>query len=398
MKAVIAGAGIGGLTAALCLLQQGADVTLYEQASALEDVGAGLQLSPNGCKVMRALGLLADIEAEAVRPERIEMRFGQSGAMIFTIPLADEAVLRWGAPYLHIHRADLVTVLRNALTRQSSDALRLGRAVTAYAQDEAGLTIALSDGSRIAAEMLIGADGIRSGIRTQMLGEEAPRFTGCMAWRAVVPMQQLGAMAPPRTACVWVGEGKHAVTYHLRRGALANFVGVVERADWRQESWTEEGTREEALRDFDGWHPVIRTLIKEAPRLFRWALFDRDTLPRWTDGRVALLGDACHPMLPFMAQGAVMAIEDAWVLAQSVRQNANAAEGLHAYERARKTRTSAVQAAARANAGIFHRRTVLGKLATYGPMWLGARLAPAMVHARQDWLYGIDVVTSAARG
>jgi salicylate hydroxylase len=207
-----------------------------------------------------------------------------------------------------------------------------------------------------------------------------------------VPVDALGVAPPPPSACVWVGRGKHAVTYRLRRGELANFVGVVERDGWRGESWVEQGTREEAARDFVGWHPAVTGIIDAASAHFRYALFDRDPLSRWTDGRVALLGDACHPMLPFMAQGAAMAIEDAWVLAAKLAvQRDDPAAALKAYEQARLRRTSHVQRAARANTGIFHRSTFLGQSLTYGPMWLAAKLMPMAVHARQDWIYGADV-------
>ena len=395
MRVLIAGGGIGGVTAALALLRHGFDVAVFEQASTLAEVGAGIQISPNGARVLYALDLLAQVEQVAFKPERIEMRFGRSGRKVFTIPLAAEAVRRWGAPYLHVHRADLLDVLVAELRTKSPSAIRTDARIERYVTTDNLVEVQLAGGERIVGDVLIGADGIKSAIREQILGAESPRFTGCVAWRAVVPTAALGSLAPPPAACVWVGEGKHAVTYLLRRGELANFVGVVERDDWRHESWTEKGACEDALRDFAGWHPVVRALIENAGDLFRWALFDRDPLQRWTESRVALLGDACHPMLPFMAQGATMAMEDAWVLAAKLKAHADPVAALAAYERARKDRTAKVQRAARANAGIFHRRTVLAKLGTYGPMWLGARLAPSAVHARQDWLYGVDVTANA---
>lgn len=394
MKILIAGGGIGGVTAALALVRHGFDVEVLEQAPLLAEVGAGIQISPNGARVLHGLDLLAQVEQIAFKPERIEMRFGCSGRKVFTIPLAAEAVHRWGAPYLHVHRADLLDVLVAELREKAPGAIRTGAKVESYVATDALVEATLSGGERIVADVLIGADGIKSALREQMLGPEEPRFTGCVAWRAVVPVAALGPNAPPPTACVWVGEGKHAVTYRIRRGELANFVGVVERGDWRHEGWTEKGEPKDAFRDFAGWHPVVTGMIEAAPELYRWALFDRDPLARWTDGRVALLGDACHPMPPFMAQGAAMAIEDAWVLAAKLKTIADPVAALIAYEAARKGRTAKVQMAARGNAGIFHRRSALSKLATYGPMWLGARFAPSIVHARQDWLYGADVTAN----
>ena len=249
----------------------------------------------------------------------------------------------------------------------------------------------LADGRRISGDALIGADGIHSPVREQMLGAEKPIFTGNVAWRAVVPMAALGPHGPRPTACAWMGPGKHCVTYRLRRGTLANFVGVVECDDWTAESWTERGTREEALADFADWHPTITRLLGEADTLYRWALFDRAPLPRWVDGRVALLGDAAHPMLPFMAQGAAMAVEDAWVVAREVMQKTSPARGLEAYQHLRQTHASRVQAGSRANAKTFHKRTRLGQLATYGPMWLAGKFTPMALHKRQDSIYGHDV-------
>jgi salicylate hydroxylase len=226
-----------------------------------------------------------------------------------------------------------------------------------------------------------------------MLGPEAPRFTGNAAWRIVVPIERLGDRAPPPTACVWVGPGRHAVTYRLRGGALANFVGVVEQDGWTSESWTEEGTKEAALADYRGWHPIITQVIEASDHLYRWALYDRDPLPAWTEGRAALLGDACHPMLPFAAQGGVMAIEDAWVLARSLDSATDVAGGLEAYAQSRHARTAKVQKTARANAGLFHHRGLSDRVRAYAPQWWAAKARPTQFHARQDWLYGHDVTT-----
>ena len=391
MKVIISGAGIGGLTAALCFLQQGAKVTVFERAPALGEVGAGIQVPPNAMKVFQALGLddaLADI---AFRPEALEARMGQSGLELFNIPVANAAINRWGAPYLHIHRADYIAVLQEALRGKSPDALHLGAEIVGYQQTANAICAQLADGRLINGDVLIGSDGIHSPIRAAMMGDDKPVFTGNVAWRAVVPMEKLGNLAPRPTACVWMGPGKHCVTYRLRRGELANFVGVVERDDWTIESWNERGTKAEALANFDGWHPTITRILTEAEELYRWALFDRAPLAKWADGRAALMGDAAHPMLPFMAQGAAMAVEDAWTLAQQLALTKNAPRALQNYQSLRLARTSLVQALSRANAKTFHKRTRLNQLATYGPMWLAGKLTPTAIHARQDWLYGHDV-------
>jgi len=257
--------------------------------------------------------------------------------------------------------------------------------------------LTLGDGAEVTGDVLIGVDGIKSTVREKLFGPDAPRFTGNVAWRAVVPIEHLKSHIPNPTACAWMGRGRHAVTYRLRCGELANFVGVVERDDWKNEGWTEKGQLEDALKDFEGWHPTITGLLKsiDPNALFRWALYDRPPLKKWTDGHVALLGDAAHPMLPFMAQGAAMAIEDAWVLAREISQSSRTIDiSLNVYQDLRHARTSKAQVASRANMKTFHQRHRLGQLKTYGPMWLAGKVMPSMVHRRMDWLYGFDVTKS----
>ena len=381
---LIIGAGIGGLTLAHALLKCGLSVRVLEAAEALREVGAGIQIPPNAMKVLRALDLDAAVTARAFRPTAIEARMGQTGRGVFKIPLADYAVERWGAPYLHIHRADYIAALSESLPKEK---IQFGARAAGYTQTERGVSVTLEDGTNIDGSYLIGADGIRSAIREQMLGPDTPEFTGNMAWRTVVSIDRLSELVPNPTACAWFGPGRHAVTYRLgAQGDLVNFVGVVEREDWREEGWSVSGERAEALKDFSGWHPVIQRLIENADTLHRWALFERKPLSRWTDGRVALMGDAAHPMLPFLAQGAAMAVEDAWVLAEVIAGG----QDLSKYQKRRLPRTSKVQAASRANMGLFHKRSRAAQLATYGPMWMAGKLAPNIVHRRMDWLYGYD--------
>ncbi len=393
MRAVIAGGGIGGLNAALCFHKFGWDVTICEQASALGEIGAGIQISPNGMKVLRALDIDKQIEAAGFRPRATQFRLGQSGQPILTASMAGYEAT-FGAPYLHIHRADLIGALQEAVDDRLPGAVKTGAAVTGYGQNENGAWVVLADGSRIAGDIIIGADGIRSTIRAQMIGLDDPDFTGNVAWRAVVPVEKLGRNAPLPVSSAWFGEGKHAVTYLLRGGKLANFVGVVERDDWTNESWTEQGSRADALADFAGWHPTITTLLEQAEDHYRWALFDRAPLDQWVDGRVALLGDACHPMLPFMAQGAVQAIEDGYVLAHHLAQHDGYVAALAAYFDVRNDRTARVQAAARANMDLFHQRTTRGKLTTYGPMWVADKIKPDLAAQKLAWLYGHDVTAA----
>lgn len=392
MKAIIAGGGIGGLTAALCLSRVGWQVEILEQAAEIGEIGAGLQMSPNAMKVLEALGIDQDLEKTGFEPDGIELRMGVSGMALIHAPLGRTARARWGSPYLHIHRADLVSVLASALEVRAPGAVRLGQSVVSYDQDTTGVTAHLSTGEQARGDLLIGADGIHSAVRTTMLGPDNPTFTGNVAWRAVVPVERLGGDIPNPVAGAWMGRGRHAVTYLLRGGTLANFVGVVERDDWTKESWNEPGAHEDALADFAGWHPTITRLIEEADTLYRWALFDRPPLPKWTEGRVALLGDAAHPMLPFMAQGAAMAVEDSWALAAALANSDRIETALDAYRAIRFNRASAVQAGSRANAKTFHQRSLAGRIKTYGPMWLAGRIAPKIGLQQQDAVYGYDIV------
>ena len=279
MKAIISGGGIGGLTAALCFLHHGADVTLLERSPSLEEVGAGIQVPPNAMKVFEVLGLDGVLAENGFRPEAIEARMGLSGTELFTIPLADTAVKRWGVAlspyssrrfYIGFGKSAPCALSRRYSSRHAN--------VTGYAQNADGVTVHMADGSTLHGDVLIGSDGIHSTVREAMLGEEQPVFTGNVAWRTVVPIEKLGALAPRPTACAWMGPGKHCVTYRLRGGTLANLVAVVERDDWTTESWSERGTAAQAMADFADWHPTILKILSEAKELYRWALFDRPPL------------------------------------------------------------------------------------------------------------------------
>jgi len=395
MKAVVSGGGIGGLTVALCLHHVGWEVEVLEKVPDLGEVGAGIQISPNAMKVFEALGLGDVLENRGFRPDAIELRMGLSGMHLIRAKLGDVAQARWGSPYLHIHRADLICVLKAALDERASGSVRLGSDVTSYEQDADSTVAHLATGERVAGDVLIGADGIHSAVRAQMLGQDKPVFTGNVAWRSVVPVERLGSDVPNPVAGAWMGRGKHAVTYLLRGGKLANLVAVVERDDWTEENWMTLGSREDVLQDFADWHPTITRLIEESDALYCWALFDRPPLKTWTDNRVALLGDAAHPMLPFMAQGAAMAIEDAWAIAARLRQNSDIPAALNSYQALRFDRASNVQASSRANAQTFHQRTLAGRLKPYGPMWLAGRIAPGIGLARQDKLYSYDIVNAS---
>ena len=385
---------MGGLTAALAVHSQGFTPHVFEQSMQLEEVGAGLQIGPNGSHVLRALDVLDPIAARSFRPQAAEMRFGPTGRQIFAFPLGAEIEARYGAPYLHIHRADLQQELAAALEQRSPGALHLGKSVVGFDQQASSVSLTFQDGTTISGDVLIGADGIHSNIRTGLFGPATPRFTGNTAWRAIVPVDRVSENLIPPNATVWAGPDGHVVTYYLRGGDLINIVGVRDARDWQEESWTTPGSKQELLKDFAPWCAQIQELLQavDEEACFKWALHDRDPMENWSKGRVTLLGDACHPTLPFLAQGAVMAIEDAYVLARCLAQTPDTPHvAVQAYQAARMKRTARVQLGSRANSRFFHKAGFFSQGLTYGPVWLAGKLAPRFIASQLDWLYGEDV-------
>ncbi|OYX29531.1 MAG: hypothetical protein B7Y99_13020 [Caulobacterales bacterium 32-69-10] len=383
MRIVLAGAGIGGLTAAIALAGR-AEVVVLEQAAALSEVGAGLQLGPNATRVLQRLGLGEGLDAIGFEPEAIVVRDAASGAQMLRQPLGDAARARWGAPYLHVHRSDLQRLLRGRAMQTAE--LRLGARVEGLEQDAGRVSLRLAGGETVKADAVIGCDGLRSVVRAALFGAGRPRFTGMSAWRGTVAADQLPAGLVPPVAAIWTGRGRHFVHYYVRGGALVNFVGVVEGADWTAESWTEQGDKADLARDFAGWPAPVAALIAAVPEAWRWALFDRPPLAAWSRGRATLLGDAAHPMLPSFAQGASQAIEDGEAVARHLLGGADVVAALAAYQDERLARTTRVQALSRRNARLFH----LGQAARV--LFAGeaavARLTGSDGPARFDWLYG----------
>ncbi len=392
-QVIIAGAGLGGLSTALALAQLGVHVVVCEQAESFGEVGAGLQMSPNAMKVLHELGLQEELRHFAFVPQYAAMRDYKTGDYYLKSPLAETAVSQYGAPYWHLHRADLHKVLVLGCQNAGVE-LVLNAKVTHYdetiKQNQVG--VFLKDGREFFADLLVGADGIRSLIREQMFGPETPTFMGQVAWRGIIPVSELSVDIKP-DACVWVGPNRHFVTYYLRGGDYVNFVAVEERNDWRSESWREEGNIEELKRTFADWHPEVSELLNSAKSTFLWALNGRDELPAWHQGRVVLLGDACHPMLPFMAQGAAMAIEDAYVLSKYITQRP-LSDALIKYEEVRKPRATRIQKMSKANAGLYHMHGgVLGKMKLKA-LQAASRFAPDIIQSKLDSVYGHDVTKS----
>jgi len=349
----VVGGGIGGATAMLSLLRAGVDAHLYEQSTELREVGAGIQLSPNATRVLHELGFATDLARVAVRSQAVNQRRWDDGRTLQRTPLADAVEAEFGAPHYQIHRADLLAMLMSAIP---ADRVHLGHRLTAIEQGADEVRAQFADGTRIVVDCLVGADGIHSNLRAELFGADAPRFTGCVCYRGLIPAERVAHLDIPREVQVWMGPDKHVVHYYVQGGALLNFVAVVEQDSWTGESWTDKGDIADALAAFDGWHPQVCSILGAVDETFIWALFDRHPLPQWSQGRCTLLGDACHPMLPFVAQGAAQAIEDGATLAAILRdiQRDGVPSALKQYEHLRLPRTAQVQGQAMGNKTRFH--------------------------------------------
>ena len=342
----IVGAGIGGLAAALALRRAGLRVQVFERASRFTRVGAGLQMAPNVTKALRPLGLLDPLNRVACKPLAWRSYDASSGRLQLELPLGDQIAERYGAPYLHVHRADLHDLLSAAAGK-----VRTGMHAVGLDAGADHVRVTFGDGTQARFDAVIGADGVHSMIRDIVAGSQQPRFSGMVAYRGLVPASDLtGLQVEPVSAKWWAGD-RHLVHYFVSAGRELNFVAPVPASGWDEESWTSSGRVADLLADFGAFPPRVREVLARTGTLMRSALYDREPLPRWTYGRVSLLGDACHPMLPFMAQGAGAAIEDAVVLSRCLRDADPDAvpEALARYEEARRPRTSAIQAGSRGN-------------------------------------------------
>lgn len=392
LHVLIAGGGIGGMATALALLKQGIDVDIYEQAEEFREVGAGVQISPNGNRALDVLGVFQNLRELSCNAEGKVIRLWNTGQSWKLFDLGPEAETRYGYPYLTVFRPDLLKVLTDGVLKIKPNALRLKCKCVNVTQEDGKVTLHFEDGGKATGDALIGADGVHSRIRQALFGESKAQFSGMMAWRGTIPLEKLPSHMTKNVASNWVGPGAHVVTYPLRGGKLMNFVATVTRNDWKVESWSTQGTTEECINDFTGWHEDIHTMIKNAPSLFKWALMGRTPMNSWTKGAVTLLGDACHPTLPYLAQGAVMALEDSVILGRCFGMyNGDINATLTRYEKARID---------------FTRRKVLGALAMTDRFHNAALATEADARAyvdrewsrdavvdRYEWMFTYDVRT-----
>ncbi len=360
---------------------------MLEQADAIAEVGAGLQISPNGLAVLRALGLEHALARNAVRARAVVLRDYADPREVLRLDLARLAP---GQRYFFVHRADLIELLAQAV-REAGVQVRLLQKVESVATGNGERpALHLGNGATVHADLVIGADGLHSRARAALNGADRPNFTGQVAWRAVVP----NVTRMPAEAQVHMGPGRHLVSYPLRGGASVNLVAVQERAAWADEGWSHRDDPDNLRAAFADFTGSARTLLAEVSEVGLWGLFRHPVAPVWHRGGVAILGDAAHPTLPFLAQGANLALEDAWVLADCLAAEADRDQALARYQARRRDRAVRVIGAANGNAWKYHLRSAPLRGAAHLALRLGGRLAPERMVRRFDWLYGHDVTAS----
>lgn len=356
MKVAIIGAGIGGLTLALALHRAGHAFTIHEQSLALREVGAGITLWPNATRLLFGLGLQAALESASVEPVAQKLMHSETGEVLQSFPRAQATRAAYGAPLLQLHRRDLHDMLLAAVEARAPGALRLGDEARQVEATGHGARVHFGNGTQVEAELVVGCDGIRSRVREQVFGHEEPRFTHIIAWRALVPVERLPPRIREEPTGIHSAHGSNFAHYLVRRGALLNYLAFAVVSEWVDEGWRIPARIEDVLERFKDYNAPVRELIAATPpgSLFKWGLFDRNVRERWSEGAVTLLGDAAHPMLPFLGQGAGMVIEDCVVLARALSESGALPEALRRYEAARRDRTGYAMLKSRQHARYYN--------------------------------------------
>ena len=393
-KVVIIGGGIGGLAAALALLKRGIDVEVHEQAGELKEVGAGIQISSNGTRVLYALGLEGALKRVQVLPSGRVLRHWSTGETWNWFDLGATTAQRYGTPHVMLHRGDLHGLLAEAVRAEKPDAVKLGRRCSGIGTQGDHAEVRFESGEAARAAYAIGADGIHSKVRADLFGADRPIFTGTVAWRGLVPMENLPERLQQMQGVNWLGPHGHVLHYPVRRGEIMNFISFVERDDWQIESWVTQGTKDELANDFRGWHGDVHEIIARIETPYKWAMMVRGPMARWSQGRVTLLGDACHPTLPFLGQGGVMAIEDGYIVAACLAKHFDdPAAAFARYEDIRRERTATVVRKSHEN-----RKSAFSP-ALDDPGAVAVEVArewqQERVRERMEWLYAYDATALA---
>ena len=393
MKVIIVGAGIGGSTLALSLAHLGVDCTLIEQAPALTTVGAGIQLSPNGVRVLEQLGLGEQLKHFCTEPDFHKYSVWDTGEIVLKTPLQPMVKATYGHAYYHAHRADLIDLLTAPLDRSK---LLMNTRVASVEQNECSAWVTTTDGHRIEGDVIIGADGIHSLVREQVFKPTSPRDSGYASWRGVIDSDAISHLDIPVSAYVDMGPRLSFVYYFVSGGKKFNWLALGRTNDPLRESWSQTATREDVIAAFDGWYERPKQIIEATPTIFVTALHDREPLDSWVNGRVALMGDAAHAMLPYHAQGAVQSLEDAWVLARTLELRGNSPPvALKHYESLRYDRANLLVQQSRSAEGWYHVDTP-GQIESRNARFrsTSARLEGGF-SPQQHWLYSYDADSAA---
>lgn len=396
-KVAIVGGGIGGLAAALALHRRGIEFDVYEQGEQTTDIGGGLNLSPNALKALRMLGVEDEAIAIGFQDEHQRVRSWRSGAVLAEQSRKQGVRARYGAEFLTIHRADLQKILYQNLPQTK---VRPGMTCVEAGDAAKGAYAKFANGETVEADMVIGADGIHSAVRDSLFGKQPPRFTGCVCWRGLVPAQAVANIPYMNELGVWWGPHGHVVHYRVRRGEFVNFVAHYDSEAWTEESWTRECSKDELIRTFAGWNDALLRLFDLSERYYKWALYDRDPLSTWRKGNVALLGDSAHPMLPYLGQGAAMAIEDGCILARVIDAGGDATPSamLERYERLRGPRGARCQLASRERARENHLTSSAARLWRDVKLAIRSRFGADKSTLRADWVYEYDAAQAPLTG